>query len=257
MNNRKQVYWNRPLFSAASLVLWCQAAGRFGLIIDQIAFPSLIAKEIYPIGWGMIISSACLITKTQVPIGQLLRPTTRTVRGLIACWPELLTLGIEFFMFGGVVIEREMLITLAGGVLCEETVFRMMFCSFCLRKNPSLDPKTIVFVSSVLWGSAHLLNVLAGTPLIMAVWQCISAIGIGLMLGIIFLQTRSVWPMVLVHFAHNLVNMTINTDRLTALVAHGGFSWKTRLAMTVWLRIWGTWLWVMWTVTELKEVEAV
>ena len=77
------------------------------------------------------------------------------------------------------------------------------------------------------------------------------------MLGIIFLQTRSVWPMVLVHFAHNLVNMTINTDRLTALVAHGGFSWKTRLAMTVWLMIWGTWLWVMWTVTELKEVEAV
>lgn len=255
MLGKTKIRWDRTLLSAASLVLWCQAAGQFGLVIDQLIFPGFTAGEIYPAGWGLMICSACLITEKHISIRQLLRPTARVFRGLIDCWPEWITLSIILVVFGWAGIEREMFFTLAVGVLCEEAVFRMMFCTVCLRTDNTLNPKTIIFVSSVLWGCGHLLNVLAGTPLIAAVWQCISAIGVGLLLGMVFLRTRSVWPMILVHFAHNLVNTAINTENIRQLTTHGGFGWNTKLVLAVWLLAWGTWLWVMWVTTEQKEVE--
>ncbi len=244
MNNQKQIRWNRTLFSAASLVLWCLAAGQFGLVIDQIFFSGLVAEKIYPAGWVMILGSACLVTANQVSFGQLLKPSARAFCGLVDCWPEWVTLAIVLAKYRGVSIEWRTVIALAGGVLCEEAVFRMMFCTFCVQKDSTLDPKTIVFVSSVIWGAAHLPNILAGVPMIMVAWQCISAAGIGLLLGMVFLKTGSVWPMFFVHLAHNLTNSSIDSNRLYVLVAPGGFSWKIKLVLTIWIMVWIVWIYI-------------
>ena len=100
MRSRKRYRWNRTLFSAASLVLWCQAAGRFGLVADRVALPALMGKEIYPFCWAMILGLACLITVRQVSLGQLMKPSVRALRGLAELWPEWLILGVILIASG-------------------------------------------------------------------------------------------------------------------------------------------------------------
>ena len=160
MRRRKRYRWNRALFSAASLVLWCQAAGRFGLVADRVALSVLMGKEIYPFCWAMILGLACLITVRQVSLERLMKPSIRTLRGLAELWPEWLILGVILIASGRTRLGWGQGIAIAGGVLCEEAVFRMMFCSDCLRQDRRLEPKTIVLLSASLWSAAHLLNVL-------------------------------------------------------------------------------------------------
>ena len=255
MRRRKRYRWNRTLFSAASLVLWCQAAGRFGLVADRVALPVLVGKEIYPFCWAMILGLACLITVRQVTLERLMKPSIRTLRGLDELWPEWLILGVSLIASGRTRLGWGQGIAIAGGVLCEEAVFRMMFCSDCLRQDRLLEPKTIVLLSASLWSAAHLLNVLGGVPLETAVMQCVSTFGNGLLLGIVFLRTGSVWPMVLAHFAHNLVMTSIDRTRLEEFAASGDLSWKCRLLLAAWVTGCMVWVYVLWAGTERKEVE--
>ncbi len=257
MSSRKRYRWNRTLFSATSLVLWCQAAGQFGLVVDSVAIPVLIRKEIYPACWTMILGLACLITARQVSLRHLMKPSVRFLQGLTEPWPEWLILGAILIAFGWSWIGWGSIIAITGGVLCEEAVFRMMFCSNCLCQDRRLEPKTIVLMSASLWSIAHLLNVLGGASLETAAMQCVLTFGNGLLLGIVFLRTGSVWPMVLVHFAHNLVMTSIDRTRLEAFAASGDLSWKCGLLQAVWLTGSMIWIYVLWAGTERKDVEAV
>ena len=91
------------------------------------------------------------------------------------------------------------LITLPS--ILEELVFRGVILTMFLNKYSS--NKAIVF-SAISFGFVHLLNLAGDKELIWVLGQVIWSSIIGLLYGYLFVRTRSLLPIVLVHYLSNL-----------------------------------------------------
>jgi membrane protease YdiL (CAAX protease family) len=90
----------------------------------------------------------------------------------------------------------------------EEFVFRGVILTMFLNKYSST--KSIV-LSAIIFGAFHLLNLAGGRELIWVFGQVIWSTIIGLFYGFLFVKTRSLLPVVLVHYLGNLFIGTITS----------------------------------------------
>jgi membrane protease YdiL (CAAX protease family) len=93
--------------------------------------------------------------------------------------------------------------------IAEEGLFRGLILNILL-------PKGIwraVLLSSLLFGSVHLLNVFVGFPLTGALIQVISALGFGMFLAALRLRTNSLRPGIIAHAIWDLPLIILNLHR--------------------------------------------
>jgi uncharacterized protein len=93
--------------------------------------------------------------------------------------------------------------------IAEEGLFRGLILNMLL-------PKGIwraVFFSSLLFGSAHILNVFAGFPLTAEVIQVFSALGFGMFLAAVRLRTNSLRPGIIMHALWDFPLVILNIHR--------------------------------------------
>ncbi len=84
----------------------------------------------------------------------------------------------------------------------EEVAFRGPGVANYLRKVPTeKGVMTIFWLSSIVFGLAHVSNALAGAPLLISVGQAAYAAGIGMVLGAVYLRTGNLWPCILGHMS--------------------------------------------------------
>ncbi|MCR5728492.1 MAG: CPBP family intramembrane metalloprotease [Lachnospiraceae bacterium] len=84
----------------------------------------------------------------------------------------------------------------------EEVAFRGLGVANYLRRDPSEKGIVKIFwLSSIIFGLAHVANVLAGAPLLVSIGQAAYAAGIGMALGAVYLRTGNLWPSILGHMS--------------------------------------------------------
>ena len=84
----------------------------------------------------------------------------------------------------------------------EETAFRGLGVANYLRKvQTEKGVVTIFWLSSIVFGLAHVANALAGAPLLISIGQAAYAAGIGMLLGAVYLRTGNLWPTILGHMS--------------------------------------------------------
>ncbi|HBE72307.1 MAG TPA: hypothetical protein DDW52_29585 [Planctomycetaceae bacterium] len=83
--------------------------------------------------------------------------------------------------------------------ICEEFLFR----GFVLSSLGRLKPVWAILLSSVLFGLMHVL-----TSQVLAVERFLPSTFMGIILGLIAVCTRSLWPAVIVHGLHNGLLLT-------------------------------------------------
>ena len=84
----------------------------------------------------------------------------------------------------------------------EEIAFRGLGVANYMRTIKSEKQiKVIFWLSSVFFGLVHITNAFVGADPIMSVIQALYAVGIGLLLGAVFLRTGLLWPIILGHMS--------------------------------------------------------
>ena len=84
----------------------------------------------------------------------------------------------------------------------EEVAFRGLGVANYLRCIPTEKGVVKIFwLSSIIFGLAHIANVLAGAPLLISIGQAVYAAGIGMILGAVYLRTGNLWPTILGHMS--------------------------------------------------------
>ncbi|MFB9325087.1 type II CAAX prenyl endopeptidase Rce1 family protein [Paenibacillus aurantiacus] len=83
----------------------------------------------------------------------------------------------------------------------EETIYRGLILNILLPKGAM----TAVVVSSVLFSVTHMLNMLSGQSLGQTILQLAYSLLVGLALALLMVKDRLIWPLILFHFVHNLV----------------------------------------------------
>ena len=101
---------------------------------------------------------------------------------------------------------------LMAGV-CEETIYRGVIASYLMRQT--VAQKKILptmLVSSLLFALIHITNVLVGAPLVMTLFQILSAFVLGLFLCALFLRSGSLIPGMIFHALYDIVAFTDTTN---------------------------------------------
>ena len=120
--------------------------------------------------------------------------------GSIVSWTE----------FGTASVLLAFLRALAPG-FGEEVTYRGLGVANYLRRVPTEKGVTAAFwLSSVVFGLVHLLNVGSGAPLGISVIQALYAIGIGMALGAVYLRTGNLWPSIIIHTSLDFMEFVRN-----------------------------------------------
>lgn len=128
----------------------------------------------------------------------------------ISVVPALLSGGAVFHMVGAQAIGTSLM---AG--FWEEAAFRGVALSFFMRQWR--DEKHILpslLLSSAAFGLMHGFNALLGANIVMTIIQVVSTTGIGILFGAIFLRGGNLWPLILIHFANDVLALA-STDAAT------------------------------------------
>ena len=84
----------------------------------------------------------------------------------------------------------------------EEVMFRGLGVANYMRKIKSESQiKVIFWLSSIVFGLVHLSNIFAGGDPFSVVIQSLYAIGVGMILGAVYLRTGNLWPTILGHWS--------------------------------------------------------
>lgn len=84
----------------------------------------------------------------------------------------------------------------------EETAFRILGISNYMRTIKSEDSiKKIFWLSSVFFGLSHMANMLGGADPFASVFQALYCIGVGMILGAVYLRTGNAWIVILGHMS--------------------------------------------------------
>lgn len=104
-----------------------------------------------------------------------------------------------------------------------------MVCNLYFAYKQNKDKKHIPFVAystSILFGLVHFLNILKGAALSDTLWQCISAVGIGVMFGAIYFRTGNIVLCMILHTLHDMLALMVVGATDSKL------KWMSILAMT-------------------------
>lgn len=106
----------------------------------------------------------------------------------------------------------------------EEIYLRGIVCNLWSKRGV----KSAVFVSSALYAMAHLMNLLNGAELRYTILQITFVFFNGIVLALIMLITKSIWPCIILHLLHDLCALTVNNipsnSEITILVIWVGIS---------------------------------
>ncbi len=131
--------------------------------------------------------------------------------GSIVSWTE----------FGTASVLLAFLRALAPG-FGEEVTFRGLGVANYLRRVPTEKGVAAAFwLSSVVFGAVHMLNVGSGAPLGISVLQSVYAIGIGMAMGAVYLRTGNLWPSIIIHTSLDFMEFIRNDLGNTAGVMSG------------------------------------
>ena len=90
----------------------------------------------------------------------------------------------------------------------EEMMFRGLGVANYMRKIKSKDKiKVIFWLSSIVFGLIHLTNLMAGGDPKSVIIQSVYAIGVGMLLGAVYLRTGNLWPTILAHWSVDFFEM--------------------------------------------------
>ena len=67
--------------------------------------------------------------------------------------------------------------------------------------------KVIFWLSSIVFGLAHMGNITAGGDVFSVVIQSVYAIGVGMLFGAVYLRTGNLWPTILGHWSVDFLEM--------------------------------------------------
>lgn len=119
----------------------------------------------------------------------------------------------------------------------EETMFRILGVSNYMRTARSEKGiMTIFWLSSVFFGLFHILNIFSGADVASALVQGVYAIGIGMLLGAVYLRTANAWAVMLAHMSFDFLEFCRGDLGSTGGIMTGGLGvgdWITVAAAIV------------------------
>ncbi len=84
----------------------------------------------------------------------------------------------------------------------EEMMFRILGISNFMRTiKTEKDIKKIFWLSSIVFGIVHMTNVFVGADMFTSICQSVYAVGIGMILGAVYLRTGNAWVIMLGHMS--------------------------------------------------------
>lgn len=193
----------RPLLFALAIMA--------SLVIFSILTQAFVSPLIDLIGLDMINVLASVVVFTAFAVLTLTMRWWREV-GFRApssgsAWTLLiLPLIVAASLQNGITVTapKEVLIVLAAAVLTgllEEVIFRGLILRAFLPKGVT---KAVVY-STILFSLFHLLNLIAGEPLLVTLVQLGVAISTAVFMSAITLRSGSLWPAILYHAVHDFV----------------------------------------------------
>ena len=102
------------------------------------------------------------------------------------------------FSHGGSFLFASLFLTIGVG-LSEEIYFRGIICKLWMAHGSG----KAIWISSILFGICHLLNILGGAGVGATILQIFFAFFYGAILAVIFIRTQSIVPCILLHFLHD------------------------------------------------------
>lgn len=150
---------------------------------------------------------------------------------------------VSWFSYGTSSVLLAFLMAFAPG-FGEEIMFRGLGIANYMRTIKS-DEKiwTIFWLSSIVFGLAHMANIASGAGIINSVVQSVYAIGIGMLFAAVYLRTGNLWPTIIGHFTVDfmefvradigesggvMLNLGVG-DWITVAAAVFAFFWALRL----------------------------
>lgn len=114
---------------------------------------------------------------------------------------------VSWVQFGTASVLLAFLRSSAPG-LGEEAVFRGLGVANYMRRNPTEKGVIrILWLSSVIFGLVHVTNAIAGAPLSLSIGQAAYAVGVGMVLGAVYLRTGNLWPSILGHMSLDFLEL--------------------------------------------------
>ena len=138
----------------------------------------------------------------------------------------------------------------------EEVTFRGLGVANYMRRNPTEKGiLTIFWLSSVVFGLAHLGNLGGGAPLYLSILQSLYAIGIGMGLGAAYLRTGNLWPSMIIHATLDFMEFVRNdVGEAGGLLSNLGVGDWITVSAGVLGAIWGLYLIRSSKRTEIVEI---
>jgi len=220
LESLKKLATNSPIFFGIiiTLLLWMAyiISGIFATIVSKDIIGSQLAET-----FGRIIFSIlflCLIWKVN---WSSVAGVTRL--GQWQYWLIILgfivyeTITHSYAMFGNlsfnfqnVKLSGAVALNSLGAGLIEEIVFRgiILYSSVRLWANSKTGIWKCIIISSVIFGSAHLIHILLGKPIPQTFLLGVSTFLSGIYLAIFVLYYKSIWPVVVFHgFLNALISI--------------------------------------------------
>lgn len=202
--------------TAFFFIYWCvmgMALGRLlnplGLAMRTLPFAFLLYETLAELLLAVIVAFPILLLAWWSEAG-----FTRGINwwGVVICifpviliaGPSVLSLLIGIGQPAGMVILLATLLTLLVG-FAEEGMFRGLLVRCLLPRG--IWPT--VLISSVLFASIHLLNLLSGASWSYVMGQMLQAFGAGMILVTLRLRIGSIWPGIILHASRDIVGMLL------------------------------------------------
>ena len=225
-----------------TIPLLCMACFLYGLR------PLLLCGAALPIWWAVGLAVALLLLARTGRLDLLRRRGCGFLNGLLVGMYPLFFIGYTFF--GTLAFGRpdtpllplpRILTFLLNMILvgvAEELVFRGIIAQTLLERYGTARAGVwkACLVSGVLFGAAHLSNLLGSAPF-GVLMQCVFAASLGVMLAAIYFRTGNLWVTVFLHSAMDIAAMLIGGLYGTTSVAESvsGYDASRLLSVAVYL----------------------
>ena len=218
MNIKPHKLLDRPVLGYFLLFVFAQICIALGSRIDSAASPFIpgYGKEVTAYGITRITAAgfgAALGALAAILVFMLwFRPDYKKPfslknfsKGLLMLLPFLIIhyagSAVSMISFGTSSVLLAFLKAMAPG-FGEETAFRILGISNFMRTIKSENEiKKIFWLSSIFFGAFHLANLFSGADLLATLFQAVYCVGVGMILGAVFLRTGNIWIIMLGHMS--------------------------------------------------------
>lgn len=202
-----------PVFTtilAAVVILIFYSVG--GAIVVTRELDGAVAKAVQAVGVWLSVLAIILYEKIRgrklAELG-LVKPDMNNLKKIYFGIPALLV-AVAAFMCG---IEDNpytfwlaSLVLTVGVAFSEEIYFRGVICRAWMTRGI----KTAVIASSITFGICHSANVLGGADVWMTILQICFAFLYGIVFALMYLQSESLFPCIILHFLHDFIAYNTN-----------------------------------------------